>query len=339
MTDETPPGGKLPRKPRLPREISGRRRLPLTGGEFRDLTWAMKLPLVRVSPKNKGRADLTIRFKDDGKSLVVVTVLDPQIGMATILDWDIMIFAVSVLMKLANTPGGYQVDTFNRVVKFRPNDLLATIRRAKTDGGTQINKLEGALKRLMNTHVRLHIGTDFRDERKFTLLDVYHRGQSTADEPYPEWSVTVPRWVVEQILRPNKPAVRKINPSYFDLGSKYMERVVARWAVAYRGYEPGPPYRMIASRACELSTMSEWRKFYPVLQGIVELNRLPDHTLTLQETGRGVDLVIDVRPGHEREPKRWNKRDPKGKPSTKRSDRAPRPDGLPDDIDDGGISL
>ncbi|SEG71584.1 Replication initiator protein A [Methylobacterium sp. 190mf] len=338
MTDETPPGGKLPRKPRLPREISERRRLPLTDREFRDLTWAMKLPFVRVSPKNKGRADLTIRFKDDGESLVVVTVLDPQIGMATILDWDIIIFAVSVLMVRANTPGGHQVDTFNRVVKFRPNDLLATIRRAKTDGGTQINKLEGALKRLMNTHVRLQIGTDFRDERKFTLLDGYHRGQSTADELYPEWSVTVPRWVIEQILRPNKPAVRKIDPAYFDLNGKPMERVVARWAVAHRGYEPGPPHRMFAWRAFELSTMSEWRKFYPVLQDIVELNRLPDHILTLQETDRGVVLLIDVRPGHEREPKRWNKKESKDQPSTKRPDRAPRPDGLPDNIEVGDVN-
>ena len=339
MTDEVPPGGKPPLKPRLPRVLSERHPLPLTDREFRDLTWAMKLPFVRVSPKNKGRADLTIRFKDDGESLVVVTVLDPQIGMATILDWDIMIFAVSVLMKPANTPGAHQVDTFDRVVNFRPNDLLATIRRAKTVGGTQINKLEGTLKRLMNTHVRLHIGTDIRNERKFTLLDDYHRGQSTADELYPEWSVTVPRWVIEQILRPEKPAVRKINPAYFDLNGKAMERVVARWAVAYRGYKSGPPHRMFAWRAFELSTMSEWRKFYPVLREIVELNHLPDHTLAFEENNRGGDLLIDVRPGHEREPKRWTKKSPKGPPSTKRPDRAPRPDGLPEDIHDGGIVL
>lgn len=356
MIDEKPPGAsdtEPPCKPRLPRGLSKRRPQLMADNEFRDLAWAMKLPLVCVTHKTKDdgkpradgkpkpRTDPTIRFEDRGKSFVLATVLDPRIGMATVLDWDIMIFAVSKLMARADLPGEHRVASFDRAVKFRPNDLLRSIRRANPDGGAQIKGLEASLARLKNTHVRLQIGTDIRNERKFTLLDDYHRAWSTTDEPYPEWNVILPPWPVEQILRPHgaNPAVVKINPAYFDLRGRAMERVVARWAMAYRGYRSGPPYRMRATRACELSTMSEWRKFYPVLRDIVTLDRLPDHTLKFEDNRHGGDLLIDLRLGHEPELKPWRKERLKDQLPTKRLAKPSRSDGLPDDLDDGDFKF
>ena len=293
----SPPG----RKPRLPRELSQRRPQLPPDGWYRDLVVAMQHPFVVLSSKREGRRTPGVTFKESKRGFFVrATAFDAATGVATIDDWDIVIFATSKLVEAFNGPGEQSLRTLNPTISFRPRDLLAAIRRPEVKGSAPIERLGAALQRLMNTRILLLRRGE--EDREFTLLQTYHRGRATTDDPHPSWSLTVPRWMLEEITRPGGPFVAQINPAYFDLGGSPLLRVVARWAVAYRRYEPGPPVSIRLVRAYKLSGMNGWSRFYGRLDEIVAADPLPDHTLKLANADRedGGELVIDVRPGKAR---------------------------------------
>ena len=289
------------RKPRLPRELSQRRPQLPPAEWYRDLVVAMQHPFVVLSGKREGRRTIGVAFEESKRGFFVrATAFDAATGVATIDDWDIVIFAVSTLMEAFNGPGEQSLRTLNPVITFKPRDLLAAIRRPKVKGSAPIERLEAALQRLVNTRVLLLRRGE--EDREFTLLETYHRGRATTDDLHPSWSMTVPRWMLEEITKPGGPFVAQVNPAYFDLSGSPLMRVVERWAVAYRRYEPSPPASIRLVRAYKLSGMNSWSRFYDRLVEIVAADPLPDHTLKLANTERedGGELVIDVRPGKAR---------------------------------------
>lgn len=265
---------------------------------------------------------------------------DPNIGFAQVSDGDILIFAVSTLVAEYNGPGNHTAKTLTATITFSPYDLLAAIRR-EVKGGKPLRDLEDGLKRLKNTRVRLVTG-GVDTYRTFPLLEDYSRGRRTAGVPHPLWSLTVPPWILEEVGQPAKPRVAWFNPDNFGLDSlkkmkvTQFERLIARWAVGYRGYQAGKPVAIRLLHAHALSGMDKNRqdKFLKALDGVVKLGRLPDHTLKFDNLDRedGGDLVIDLRPDKERPPIPWRTREPESPQPVKRKAGTDRTDGMPGDI-------
>ena len=344
MTDETPPGtpdAKRPRKQRRPRVLKEPPPPPRHADWYHASVLLLREPFFALSNKDQ------VRLSEEGFSFIEenrgwnmkITTNDRKIGVAQVGDGDILVYAVSRIMEEFNVPGKHTADSLASTITFYPEDLLSAIHRPEVGGGKTLKNLEAGMKRLMSTNVVLKTG-NIHTEREFTLLKGYTRGgRSKAGQPRPKWSLTVPRWLLEEIAERDEPRVVGFNPEYFDLAgakgvkSSQLEQLVACWAVGERQYGPGMAVKIGILRAYKLSGMREMGKFLTALEKVEKLHRLPDHTLKIINTwrGDGGDLRIDLRPGKARKLPQWRKKRPA--PAAVRTDRdAIDGDGVPRDI-------
>src|SRR5512144_984733 len=115
---------------------------------LRDQRDTMERPFFSLS-KNK-RINPIEYTSPDGKTWVKVYP-HPAFGMATIWDFDILIWAMSQIVEGVN-----RGQTPSRAIRFHPYDLLKAIGRSPK-GRTQYDRLRAALDRLRATTVKTNI--------------------------------------------------------------------------------------------------------------------------------------------------------------------------------------
>lgn len=255
---------------------------------LRDNRDTMEFPFLSLQKKRT----LPIKFQGNGISLEVYAPF--QFGIATIWDWDLIIFAQSHINEKLNR--GCEVGPR---IRFVPYDALQQMGR--DTGGTNYRKLVQTIRRLRVTTVITNIRYDDEagEERPFSWLVDYRipkryssvsitpdnpDGDGTPDPTQP-WEIELPPWLFNSIRRRRE--ILAVHPSYFKLTGgieRWLYRL-ARKAVPDKADAPSFKFRMdtLHKRSGVTSELKEFRRN---LRKIEAANSMPEYGLKIVKDGR-----------------------------------------------------
>lgn len=235
---------------------------------LRDQRDTMERPFFSLSktPRSKpieyevGDAQVTVRAPED-------------VGIATIWDADILIWAASQITEALN-----RGLTVSPVLQAPAYQILRAIRRPT--GGEDYGRLRDALRRLNATYVE----TTVRSKGKptgFTWLSRW------TEDPQPDgrslFTIELPGWFFDGVVKEG--GVLRIDDRYFDLTGG-IERWLYRVARKHAGNQSaGWPLTMKALYQKSGSTQRA-SDFARQVRAVVEANQLPQYWLTLNKEGK-----------------------------------------------------
>jgi plasmid replication initiation protein len=211
---------------------------------------------------------------------------NPDFGMASIWDSDILIWAATQLTE-AHDRGAL----VSPVIKFHPYDLLRAVRRAT--GGKEYRDLRAALQRLTHTAVQTNIRV--KGSRKFASFHWLESWTEVVDEVSEEsrgMTITLPLWLYQGILEQG--GVLTIHEDYFLLTGG-VERWLYRVARKHAGkQETGWQFtmRQLYEKSGSLARFSD---FAIDIRRVVKVDHLPEYTLEIGKNGEGEEIVYITR--------------------------------------------
>ena len=269
---------------------------------WRDNRDAMEYPFLSLQKKRVK----PIRYAKDDVSLSVYA--PAEFGLASIWDWDLIIFAASHLNDCLES--GLQPAPR---IAFVPYDCLRQL--ARHTGGKDYRELADAIRRLYMTTVITNLRAGDSGERPFRWLTdywipkKYDRGCLTpADhegepDPLRPWEIELPPWLYQAILR--RRDILAVHPDYFRLTGgleRWLYRL-ARKAVPEKGEPPAISFRM-ATLHRQSGTTRPQRNFAVDIRQIADRQPLPEYGLHVRRDGRH-ELVLFYRdPAKPRRPRR-----------------------------------
>lgn len=219
----------------------------------------------------------------DGKLWVNVSA-NPQYGMATIWDADILIYCASMLADMARRG----VNDVPRTLHIMPYDLLRAIGRPTT--GRAYELLGQALDRLVATTVKTNIRAENRREATFSWLDGWTQLVDERTERSRGMTLELSNWFWEGVLM--KGGVLSIDRAYFDItGGR--ERWLYRVARKHAGGAGEAGFAIAMPTLFEKSgAEGPYRRFKFEIIKIAERNVLPGYSLEIEAgTGRKEPLL------------------------------------------------
>jgi plasmid replication initiation protein len=173
---------------------------------LRDQREMMERPFFSLAKTKRVKAiDYT---SPDGKLWVNVSS-NPQFGMATIWDADILIYCASMLADMQRRG----INDIPRTLHIMPYDLLRAIGRPTT--GRAYELLGQALDRLVSTTVKTNIRAENRREATFSWLDGWTQLVDERTERSRGMTLELSNWFWEGVLM--KGGVLSIDRAYFDI--------------------------------------------------------------------------------------------------------------------------
>lgn len=217
----------------------------------------------------------------DGKLWVHVSA-NPDYGMATIWDADILIYCASVLADQARRG----LNDIPRKLRLMPYDLLRAIGRPTT--GRAYELLGQALDRLVSTTVKTNIRAENRREATFSWLDGWAQLVDERTERSRGMTIELSNWFYEGVLMTG--GVLSIDRAYFDITGgreRWLYKVARKHAggAGEAGFAISMPTLFDKSGA-----EGQYRRFKFELLKIIERDCLPGYTLSVEE-GRGEPVV------------------------------------------------
>lgn len=167
-----------------------------------------------------------IEYRSTDGTISVDIYPHPDFGLATINDWDVVIWAASVIWDEINDNGKPP----GRTIGFHPYNLLRSIRR-DANGRTSYEKLAGALDRLQSTTVKTSIRAKNNVERTFSWIDEWERVDDPNSGNPKHWSITLCKWLYEGIIDKNR--ILSLHPDYFLISNetdKWLYRLARKHA-------------------------------------------------------------------------------------------------------------
>jgi plasmid replication initiation protein len=207
---------------------------------------------------------------------------NPQFGMATIWDADVLIWASTQVTEALDR--GLKP---SRKIQFHPYNLLRSIRRST--GGADYTRLRAALERLTHTAVRTNIRTD--GKKKFASFHWLESWTETIDEGTAEptgMTITLPDWLYAGIVE--RGGVLTIHEDYFLLTGgidRWLYRVARKhagkqetgWSFTMRQlYEKSGSAARFSDFACDIRES-------------VKDNQIPEYEMQLDRNGEGEEIV------------------------------------------------
>jgi len=238
---------------------------------LRDQREMMERPFFSLA---KSKRVKPIDYKSpDGKLWVHVSG-NPDYGMATIWDADILIYCASVLADMARRG----VNDVPRKLHLMPYDLLRAIGRPTT--GRAYELLGQALDRLVATTVKTNIRAENRREATFSWLDGWTQLVDEKTERSRGMTIELSNWFWEGVMMQG--GVLSIDRAYFDLtGGR--ERWLYRVARKHAGGAGEAGFAISMPTLFEKSgAEGQYRRFKFEIAKIAERNALPGYTLTLE---------------------------------------------------------
>lgn len=238
---------------------------------LRDQREMMERPFFSLA---KSKRVKPIDYKSpDGKLWVHVSG-NPDYGMATIWDADILIYCASVLADMARRG----VNDVPRTLHLMPYDLLRAIGRPTT--GRAYELLGQALDRLVSTTIKTNIRAENRREATFSWLDGWTQLVDEKTERSRGMTITVSNWFWEGVMMQG--GVLSIDRAYFDLtGGR--ERWLYRVARKHAGGAGEIGFAIAMPTLFEKSgAEGQYRRFKFEIAKIVERNALPGYALALE---------------------------------------------------------
>ena len=188
---------------------------------LRDDREMMSAPMVSLAKKSPKR----LEWKGPSGQRVVITASDETGGIATIWDFDIILWAISQIntqVERGETPG--------QTITFRPYDLLKTIGRGAS--GTDYKRFKDAIKRLQGTRIETSIRRRDKDRLEvFNLLADYAIDEDEQGRPLGA-QMTLPRWIHRAVVETRE--VLAISPLYFEM-TRGLDRFLYRLARRHVG--------------------------------------------------------------------------------------------------------
>lgn len=230
---------------------------------FRDELASMEHPFFAL----KG-GDTKDRTYKNGN--VTVTVRGNSLGLATVFDKDIWIYAISKLQQAI-----FENKPISRTIAFTPYEFFMTTNRAMS--GRAYDDLEKALERLKGTIIKTNIiySEDKQDIEIFGLIEkgrILKEKKGKLDIGMVE--VTLPEWLFQAIT---KTQILKISPDYFRI-RKAIDRRLYEIARKHCGYQNS---FTISLELLHMKTGSSGKieKFRFNMKQLSKINDLPDYSV------------------------------------------------------------
>jgi plasmid replication initiation protein len=252
----------------------------------RDQQDLMSFPCFSLSKKK--RTDI-VRFEDSKGNFIEVSP-NPKFGMATVWDFDIMLYFVSYIRHLADTnkkiPKVFNVHAYD-ILKFCGRDT----------GKSQYDQLRSAMQRLGSTYVSTNIREesvlDEEIERKetylnFTWISAFKENVKTRinhktgkqKEITRAYEVQLPQWFVDGVV--NSKLVLGINADYFQLTGG-LERWLYRLARKFCGLSPNGMRYTLKHLYERSGSKSKYREFKRGIKDTIQKGNIPDYNFALYE--------------------------------------------------------
>ncbi|MBB4860599.1 plasmid replication initiation protein [Novosphingobium chloroacetimidivorans] len=250
---------------------------------FRDQREVMERPFFSLAKSKRVKPiDYT---SPDGKLWVHVSA-NPDYGMATIWDADILIYCASMLADMARRG----VNDVPSKLHLMPYDLLRAIHRPTT--GRAYELLGQALDRLVATTIKTNIRAENRREATFSWLDGWTQLVDEKTERSRGMTIELSNWFWEGVMM--KGGVLSIDRAYFDITGgreRWLYRVVRKHAggAGEDGFAISMPVLFEKSGA-----EGEYRRFKFEILKLIEKNALPGFTLSAED-GKGGDILVRMR--------------------------------------------
>ncbi|MCC2981149.1 replication initiator protein A [Sphingomonas sp. IC4-52] len=239
---------------------------------LRDQREMMERPFFSLA-KSKRVKPIDYR-SPDGKLWVHVSA-NPDYGMATIWDADILIYCASVLADMARRG----VNDVPRKLHLMPYDLLRAIGRPTT--GRAYELLGQALDRLVATTIKTNIRAENRREATFSWLDGWTQLVDEKTERSRGMTIELSNWFWEGVMMTG--GVLSIDRAYFDLtGGR--ERWLYKVARKHAGGAGEAGFAISMPTLFEKSgAEGQYRRFKFEIARIAEKDPLPGYTLALEQ--------------------------------------------------------
>jgi plasmid replication initiation protein len=240
--------------------------------DIRDVMELMEVPFVALS---KNRTTPIIYESPNGKSRVRISC-HPPYHVASIYDWDIIIFVSSKLQETINSAS----DIPPRTLIVSRNELIKTIYRHA--GKTTDWEIEAALNRLSSTFIETTIhNEDYRYRGGFSFLDSWGY---TERKDIKEFRITLSEWLYE--ITCSKGALLKVHPEYFKITSG-IKRFLYRTSRKHVGNQNEGWTFSIETLYEKSGSEREFKKFKHDLKKAVKNNDIPGYLLDwIEKDGR-----------------------------------------------------
>ncbi|MFT4089577.1 MAG: replication initiator protein A [Asticcacaulis sp.] len=251
---------------------------------LRDQREVMERPFFSLSKSKRLKPiDYT---SPDGKVWVHVSS-NPDYGMATIWDADILIYCASVLNDMKQR----RINDIPRTLKIMPYDLLRSIGRPIS--GRSYELLGAALDRLQSTTIKTNIRAEQRREATFSWLDNWSQLIDSKTERSRGLSISLSSWFYEGVLMNG--GVLSIDRAYFDItGGR--ERWLYKVARKHAGGAGDEGFAIAMPTLFEKSgAEGQYRRFKFEISAIVKRNDLPGYELELVDAANSREPLLRMR--------------------------------------------
>lgn len=218
----------------------------------------------------------------DGKLWVHVSS-NPDYGMATIWDADILIYCASVLADMVRRG----VNDVPRKLTIMPYDLLRAIGRPTT--GRAYELLGQALDRLVATTIKTNIRAENRREATFSWLDGWTQLVDERTERSKGMTLELSNWFWEGVMMQG--GVLAIDRAYFNItGGR--ERWLYKVARKHAGGAGDEGFAIAMPTLFEKSgAEGEYRRFKFEILKLAEKDALPGYALSVEQGKSGEPLL------------------------------------------------
>jgi plasmid replication initiation protein len=251
--------------------------------DLRDQREMMERPFFSLSKSKRLKPiDYT---SPDGKTWVHVSA-NPNYGMATIWDADILIYCASTLNDMKER----RANEIPRVLRVMPYDILRSIGRPVS--GRSYALLNAALDRLQSTTVKTNIRADHRREATFSWLDSWSQIVDEKTERSRGMAIALSSWFYDGVLMAG--GVLSIDRSYFDItGGR--ERWLYRVARKHAGGAGEAGFSIAMPTLFEKSgAEGQYRRFKFEIAAIVRANALPGYDLAFAQAVSSPEPLLHI---------------------------------------------
>ena len=243
---------------------------------MRDQRETMERPFFSLAKRKRLKP---IEYTSPKGEVFVNVFPNPEFGMATIWDADILIWAASALNGLKRAG----VNDLPRTLRFQPYDLLKAIRR--DTGGREYRLLREGLGRLQATtivtNIRVRRG---KKQRQFSWIESWTDVVDDETQLSRGMSLTLSDWFYEGVVMDG--GLLAIDPIYFDIkGGR--ERWLYRVARKHAGGAGEGGFSISLPTLFEKAgAEGTYRRFKFEMQNLVKRDALPGYALAVEGGSR-----------------------------------------------------
>jgi plasmid replication initiation protein len=250
---------------------------------LKDQREVMERPFFSLSKRKRLKP---IEYTSPAGDVFVRVSGNPEFGIASIWDADILIWATSYLNQMRERG----VNDVPRTIRTTAYDLLRGIKR--DTGGKGYKELHAALQRLESTSIQTNMRTKSRRLAQFGWLDSWTLEVDPETDAPRGLTITLSNWMYEGLMKER--GLLTLSPDYFLL-SGGLERAIYRIGRKHAGDQP-------VGWTCRVSLLHEktgsdspLKQFTYLLKKIIQGNALPDYHLDFVNAASGEPAVHFVR--------------------------------------------